>query len=164
MADKKDDQNLEYWREKMAGKLPDLKYLLRAVGGFDKNISYPDEETFLITVLRLIAQRLGTNAEWLSSAISQPNGYEQMLAYRYLKDAERLTETRKLAERMIALAFQIDTCILNLHAEKDELVTLYNKIIKDVFSLESEYIGITKFILDNLEKNSETKEKDVYIG
>ncbi len=164
MADKNEDKNAQYWDEKLASKLPDLKSVVRMFGAVNKNAVFPDEETFLVDLLRMISQRIGSRADWLAGAISQPNSYEQMLAYKYLKESEKLTETRKLAEKMIALALRIDISVMDSKSKKDDLIELYKNITDDIFSMETEYINVTKFVLENLEKDKDTKEKDVYIG
>ena len=164
MADKNEDKNAGYWYDKLASKLPDLKLVVSRFGGIDKTTFFPDEETFLVTILRMISQRISSRADWLASVVSQPVSYEQMLVYKYLKEKERLTEVRKLVERMIALSLRIDIIVMDSHSKKEDLIALYKKIINDVFSVEAEYVDITKFVLENLEKKSETKEKDVYIG
>ena len=122
MADKNEDKNAGYWHDKLASKLPDLKLIVSRFGGIDKTMFFPDEETFLVTILRMISQRIASRADWLAGVVSQPAGYEQMLAYKYLKEKERLTEVRKLVERMIALSLRIDIIVMDSHSKDGPLL------------------------------------------
>lgn len=165
MADKTEEKNIEYWHSKLSSKLPELKYIVRAFGGWDKKIIYQDEETFLAYLLKLISQTLSSRGGWLSAVVLQPSDYEQMMAYKCLKENDKLNDTKKLAEKMISLSLKLDLKRIDSHSTKDELIAAYKDAVKDFFSFESEYKGLLKTVFEDMTKSTEKqKEKDVYIG
>lgn len=163
MADN-NEKNIMYWYSKLSSKLGQLKKLARILGGVDKNVIYPDEEIFLISLLKLISQKMASKGAWLSGTISQPGDYEQMLAYKCLKDSEKIGLARKLAEKMISLSLEIDVKTIDSHSTAEELILLYNQKINDVFSLNDEFAELLKIVVKDLDKEMKTNDKDVYIG
>jgi hypothetical protein len=164
MEDKEKYNDFYYYVNKFSKKLKNLKEVIRTIGAQNKDFRFPDEESFLLEILRTLSNRLASESSWLSAVISQPNTYLQILAYNYLKKKDKLNEAKKLVEKILTLVLELDTTTLELKPQKNKLIEFYNKVVDRAFELNEEYITFAEMILDEIKNDKSKKEKDVYIG
>ena len=167
MADKTDlHKNFNYYYKKFSKELPDIKYFYWLTESPEhKDDVFYDEKTFFTFMLGKVTDRASSMAGYLTSISSQPSSYGAMLAYKCLKEKNKLETAMTLADKYIILAFSLSNNFrLRDSYDRAAMISAYNEAIKTLLTLEKESSEIFDEVVDGLKNAKSSKNKDVYIG